>query len=221
MSFDDFDNQKVVLISDEAHHLNVDTKKKMSKEEVENYHSWQSTVEYIFHKNRDNVLLEFTATCDLANQAIKAEYESKIVFNYPLANFYRDRYSKDIITFRSDLPTDTRVLQALILSQYRLKLFQSHRLYIKPVVLFKAAKIADSKEFMSHFIEGVSHLSGADIQQLTQTSHTENIPYALINQLELNVESHSRTLLCTQTTHPKSGQIVQESFQERFDQQDF
>ncbi|EHO62330.1 hypothetical protein HMPREF9453_01784, partial [Dialister succinatiphilus YIT 11850] len=32
----------------------------------------------------------------------------------------------------------------------------------------------------------------------TQTSHTENIPYALINQLELNVESHSRTLLCTQ-----------------------
>ena len=56
---------------------------------------------------------------------------------------------------------------------------------------------------------------------ITQTSHTENIPYALINQLELNVESHSRTLLCTQTTHPKSGQIVQESFQERFDQQDF
>lgn len=55
----------------------------------------------------------------------------------------------------------------------------------------------------------------------SQTSHTENIPYALINQLELNVESHSRTLLCTQTTHPKSGQIVQESFQERFDQQDF
>ena len=47
---------------------------------------------------------------------------------------------------------------------------------------------------------------------LSQTSHTENIPYALINQLELNVESHSRTLLCTQTTHPKSGQIVQESF---------
>lgn len=58
-------------------------------------------------------------------------------------------------------------------------------------------------------------------EEVTQTSHTENIPYALINQLELNVESHSRTLLCTQTTHPKSGQIVQESFQERFDQQDF
>ena len=166
MSFDDFDNKKVVLISDEAHHLNVDTKKKMSKTEAENYHSWQSTVEYIFHKNKDNILLEFTATCDLTNPAIKAEYESKIIFNYPLANFYQDRYSKDIITFRRDLPLDERVLLALILSQYRMKLFQSHRLFIKPVVLFKSAKIADSKEFMEHFIERISHLSGADIQHV-------------------------------------------------------
>ena len=29
MSFDDFEDQNVVLISDEAHHLNVDTKKRM------------------------------------------------------------------------------------------------------------------------------------------------------------------------------------------------
>ena len=171
ISFDDFDNQKVVLISDEAHHLNVDTKKKKSKTEEEDYHSWQSTVEYIFHKNRDNVLLEFTATCDLSNPAIKAEYESKIVFNYPLANFYQDRYSKDIITFRRDLSLDDRSLMALILSQYRLKLFQDHRLFIKPVVLFKAAKIADSKEYMVHFIEKISHLSGADIQRIK-----DNIP---------------------------------------------
>lgn len=70
-------------------------------------------------------------------------------------------------------------------------------------------------------ITGKARVLCRNIYYNTQTSHTENIPYALINQLELNVESHSRTLLCTQTTHPKSGQIVQESFQERFDQQDF
>lgn len=74
----------------------------------------------------------------------------------------------------------------------------------------------------SHFTEYSWQDFLSDVfKKKTQTSHTENIPYALINQLELNVESHSRTLLCTQTTHPKSGQIVQESFQERFDQQDF
>lgn len=36
LSVDDFANRKVVLISDEAHHLNADTKK-MSKDEEENY----------------------------------------------------------------------------------------------------------------------------------------------------------------------------------------
>lgn len=167
MSFDDFDDQKVVLISDEAHHLNVDTKKKMSNEESESYHSWEQTVKNIFNRNVDNILLEFTATCDLANPAIHAAYENKIIFNYPLANFYQDQYSKDIITLRSDLPMMERALQALILSQYRLKVFQDHRLSIKPVVLFKAAKIADSKDFMAAFIEAVQKLSGNQLHQLS------------------------------------------------------
>ncbi|WP_334196172.1 DEAD/DEAH box helicase family protein [Muricomes intestini] len=167
MSFDDFDDQKVVLISDEAHHLNVDTKKKMSTKESESYHSWEQTVKNIFNRNADNILLEFTATCDLANPAIHAAYENKIIFNYPLANFYQDQYSKDIITLRSDLPMMERALQALILSQYRLKVFQDHRLSIKPVVLFKAAKIADSKDFMAAFIEAVQKLSGNQLYQLS------------------------------------------------------
>lgn len=166
MSFDDFEDQKVVLISDEAHHLNVDTKKKMSAEESESYHSWEQTVKNIFYKNPDNVLLEFTATCDLENPAIKAAYESRIVFNYPLDQFYRDQYSKDIITLRSDLSIMERALQALVLSQYRLKVFQDNRLSIKPVILFKAAKIADSKEFMAAFIETVQKLSGDQIRRL-------------------------------------------------------
>lgn len=166
MSFDDFDSQKVVLISDEAHHLNVDTKKKMSAEESDSYHSWEQTVKNIFSRNSGNVLLEFTATCDIENQAIKAAYENKIIFNYPLPNFYQDRYSKDILTLRSDLPLMDRALQALVLSQYRLKVFQDHRLSIKPVVLFKAAKIADSKDFMAAFIETIGQLSGAKLREL-------------------------------------------------------
>ena len=43
ISFDDFDDVKTVLISDEAHHLNVTTKRP-SQEEKENYHSWEQTV---------------------------------------------------------------------------------------------------------------------------------------------------------------------------------
>lgn len=167
MSFDDFEGQKVVLISDEAHHLNVDTGKKMTQGESKSYHSWESTVKNIFDRNNENVLLEFTATCDLENPAIRAAYESRIVFNYPLEQFYRDQYSKDIITLRSDLTIMERALQALVLSQYRLKVFQDNRLAIKPVVLFKAAKIADSKDFMAEFLETVSKLTGEQLRRLS------------------------------------------------------
>lgn len=173
MSFDDFDDQKVVLISDEAHHLNVDTKKKMSAEEESSYHSWEQTVKNIFSRNADNILLEFTATCDLSNVAIRAAYENKIIFDYALAKFYNDRYSKDIITLRSDLSVMERALQALVLSQYRLKVFQDHRLAIKPVVLFKAAKIADSKDFMAEFLEVVKKLTGSDLQRLSGIANNE------------------------------------------------
>ncbi len=173
MSFDDFDGKKVVLISDEAHHLNVDTKKKMSAEEESRYHSWEQTVKSIFSRNTDNILLEFTATCDLENPAIRAAYESKIIFDYTLAKFYNDRYSKDIITLRSDLSVMERALQALVLSQYRLKVFQDHRLSIKPVVLFKAAKIADSKNFMAEFLEMINKLTGSQLHHLYTASNNE------------------------------------------------
>ena len=173
VSFDDFENQKVVLISDEAHHLNVDTKKKLSKEEEEKSKSWEYTVNKIFGCNRDNVLLEFTATCDLENDNIKAAYENKIIFDYALAKFYNDKYSKDIMTLRSDLSIMERALQALVISQYRLKVFQSHRMAIKPVVLFKAAQIADSKNFMAEFLDMISKLSAEQLETLSNSVDTD------------------------------------------------
>lgn len=166
ISFDDFDDVKTVLISDEAHHLNVSTKK-LSKDEEDNYHSWEQTVKSIFDRNSENILLEFTATCDLANPKIRAEYENKIIFDYPLYKFRADLYSKEIKTLRSDMDIMDRAIQALVLSQYRLKVFQDNHLSIKPVVLFKSAKIADSKAFMASFIEVVKKLNGSVIERIS------------------------------------------------------
>ena len=171
LTMDDFKEQKIVLISDEAHHLNVLTTagKKKSKDEEENYHSWQETVEGIFESSVDNILLEFTATCDLDNKEIKAEYQNKIVFNYPLKEFRKDKYSKEIITLRSDLSIMDKSLQALMLSQYRLKIFQDNRLTIKPVLLFKSATINESKFFMQNFINNVNSLTGSEIERIRNT----------------------------------------------------
>ena len=99
------------------------------------------TYEEIFNSDKDNVLLEFTATCDLKNQYIMNEYEKKIIVDYPLRKFREDRYSKELKTFQSHVPLIDRVLQAILLSQYRLKLFQDNKKTIKPVILFKSDKI--------------------------------------------------------------------------------
>lgn len=176
ISFDDFEGKRVVLISDEAHHLNVDTKTlEKNKDEQANYHSWEQTVCRIFEKNKENVLLEFTATCDIHNPQIRAEYESKIVYDYPLSKFRADGYSKEIKTLRSDVTIMERAIQAIMLSQYRLKVFQDYRLSVKPVVLFKAAKIADSNEFMEAFIDTVSNLTGNELRRISELTDNETL----------------------------------------------
>ncbi|MBS7359724.1 MAG: DEAD/DEAH box helicase family protein, partial [Oscillospiraceae bacterium] len=177
LSVDDFANRKVVLISDEAHHLNADTKK-MSKDEEENYKSWEYTVHRIFGANRDNVLLEFTATCDIKNPLIKAEYENKIVFDYPLYKFRADRYSKEIKTLRSDLDVEDRALQALILSQYRYKVFQDYRQNIKPVVFFQSRLVKENAANMAKIIDMVKSLSGERIKNLFEQSTSETLAKA-------------------------------------------
>jgi len=71
LTYEDFESQKIVLLSDEAHHINAETKKgKLKVSEVEAVTSWEQTVTKIFNANPDNYLLEFTATADLANVTI-------------------------------------------------------------------------------------------------------------------------------------------------------
>lgn len=197
LSDDDFANKKVVFISDEAHHLNVDTKAlAKNKDEQDNYKSWEYTVRRIFEMNKDNVLLEFTATCDIHNPQIRAEYESKIVYDYPLSKFRADGYSKEIKTLRSDVSVMERSIQAIMLSQYRLKVFQDYRLSVKPVVLFKAAKIADSNAFMEDFIDTVKNLTGDELRRVSELTDNETLgeAYAYFEKNGISFEQLAQEL---------------------------
>jgi len=51
-----------------------------------------------------------------------------------------------------------------------LKVFQDHRLYIKPVVLFKAKTIAESKDFEQNFYEMIQTLSGSVLERIVTNS---------------------------------------------------
>ena len=71
LTYEDFKNKEIVLLADEAHHINTSTKAlKLSD-------SWENTVETIFRQNKGNLLLEFTATLDYTHGNIVKKYLRK------------------------------------------------------------------------------------------------------------------------------------------------
>lgn len=168
LTFDDLADSPVVLISDEAHHLNAATRRgRAATSDEEHTRDWESTVMRIFHSDNGrlpNVLLEFTATMDLGNPDIARKYEDKIICDYPLREFRRDGYSKEVETVEtaSDQPLD-RALQAVILSQLKRKLFATIHEDIKPVVMLKSKTIAENKTHFEAFKKLMAGLRPADI----------------------------------------------------------
>lgn len=172
VTYDDFTDQPVVLISDEAHHMNSATRSgRASAGEEQHTQDWESTVMRIFNRDNGslpNILLEFTATADLTDPAIARKYENKIIFDYTLKKFREDLYSKDVEVLESDLEPLDMALQAMILSQYKRKLFAEIKQDIKPVVLFKSKTIAANKVIFTDFISAIANLDEAGIDRIRQ-----------------------------------------------------
>ena len=114
---EDLQKKDIVMLADEAHHLNSDTKTKVGEQttleiiaqlksganakEVEK--SWEHTVTNLLlqkgNKNSTafnrNVLLEFTATLPKIATVVK-KYEDKIVYKFELKDFLKAGYTKEI-----------------------------------------------------------------------------------------------------------------------------
>jgi type III restriction enzyme len=168
LTYDDFENKKLVLISDEAHHINAETKKgtELGVEEREEIISWEGTVNRIFNANSDNILLEFTATADLSLPEIEKKYSDKVIFDYPLKQFRKDGYSKEVKVLQADLLPFDRALQGILLSQYRRKVFEKYKKQIKPVILFKSRTIKESQSFYDEFASGIKGLKVSDLEKI-------------------------------------------------------
>lgn len=186
LSMEDFEDNKVVLISDEAHHINAETKKKKSNDELLSEVSWENTIKSIFNANTSNIMLEFTATADLTAPEIKAKYQDFVLFDYPLKSFREDLYSKEVKVFQSDSEPFPRVLRAIILSQYRRKVFEKHHLIIKPVILFKAKTINDSADFHKEFLETIESINADVLEKIKNTSVEGDVIYKAFQFFERN-----------------------------------
>lgn len=165
LTIEDFEDNKVVLISDESHHIN--TRTKLNKKEESEVNSWEYSVERIFRANRENALLEFTATADLHDPNVRRKYLDKIIFDYPLAKFRASGYTKDFQNLQSDSDLWQRTLIALVLSEYRLNLFADCSQNVKPVILLKSQYKKSSQDFYNAFFPKLEALRAEDIEILT------------------------------------------------------
>ena len=164
LTYENFANQEIVLLADEAHHMNVSTK---SQQEL--FESWENTVERIFRSNETNLLLE-SATLDYDNPDIVEKYRNKIIYQYDLAKFRKDQFSKEVVLVHSDLDQESRILQALILNQYKREVAAKNGINLKPVILFKAQRTIDqsreNKENFHKLIDGLTENQIDNFRQL-------------------------------------------------------
>ncbi len=167
LTYENFVEQQIVLLADEAHHMNVSTK---SQQGMELFESWENTVEHIFKSNDANLLLEFTATHDYETPTMVEKYRNKIINRYDLINFRNDKFSKEVVLVHSDLDQDSRILQALILNQYKQEVAAKNNINLKPVILFKAQRtIAQSEENKENFHKLIDVLTGDKIQNIRKS----------------------------------------------------
>ncbi len=164
LTYENFAEQEIVLLADEAHHLNVSTRSQQGLLLLE---SWENTVEKIFKSNQANVLLEFTATHDYENTAMIERYRNKVINRYDLVNFRNDKFSKEVVLVHSDFEQQERILQALILSQYKYRVAWKNGIHLKPVILFKAQRTIEQSEInKSEFHKLIDGLTADDIDKI-------------------------------------------------------
>ncbi len=236
-TLDDLHGKNIVMLADEAHHLNADTKNKNNqqeftmptkitagakKAEIER-RGWEHTViDVILKKNNtrahnENVLLEFTATIP-ATSAIVKKYDGKIMYTFGLKKFLQAGYTKEINLISSTLAKKERILQALLFQWYRHKMAVKYGIAnFKPVILFRSKTIEESKADYAEFLLWVDRIGGNDLTFLRTISEKifENKTPELFETGKSRTE---RVLAFIETEGMSFGEIahwIKHNYQER------
>ncbi|WQY47982.1 DEAD/DEAH box helicase family protein [Helicobacter pylori] len=165
ITLEDLKDQKLVFLADEAHHLNTETKKKLSDAESSEKRNWESVVKLALEQNKDNLLLEFSATIP-KEKSVEEKYKNLKVATYTLKQFSKDKFCKNIYSLSyENKELETRFLGACVSSLYKELLAQHHNIEnFKPCILFKSERIEDSKENQERFNAFLENLSPLDLE---------------------------------------------------------
>jgi len=186
----DLHTKNIVMLADEAHHLNTETQRKNGGQKEADFteltdrssvkdiekKGWEHTViNLILNKNdtnieNKNVLLEFTATVP-ATESIAKKYEDKIIYQFGLKEFLQAGYTKEINLVSSTLDKKERVLQALLFQWYRHKIALKNNIpNFKPVILFRSKTIEESNQHYEEFLNWMDVLTSKDFDFLKRIS---------------------------------------------------
>ncbi|MGN8500556.1 DEAD/DEAH box helicase family protein [Helicobacter pylori] len=165
ISIEDLKDQKLVFLADEAHHLNTETKKKLNDSEASEKRNWESVVKLALEQNKDNLLLEFSATIP-KEKSVEDKYKNLKVATYTLKEFSEDKFCKNIYSLSyENKALETRFLGACVSSLYKELLAQHHNIEnFKPCILFKSERIEESKKNQERFNTFLENLSPLDLE---------------------------------------------------------
>ena len=237
----DLQKRNLVLIGDEAHHLNATTNK--TKDLFQNditaigelkdsangeviERSWETTVLYhILNKGKksfdlqnQNVLLEFTATVP-ETEEVQKKYEDKIIIKFGLKEFVNAGCTKHIRLVRSNLNKKQRILQALVLNWYRFQIALKHDIpNFKPVILFRSKTIEESKNDYLEFVELCKNIKANDLDFIKTyskyLSKDGDVPQVYSGNKEI-FENLANFINQNKITNSQIAEYICENFQER------
>jgi len=186
VTLEDLQKKDLVMIGDEAHHLNASTmrngqtemalplelKENASEKDVEK--SWENTVlNKILRRGKikqdienKNVLLEFTATIP-KNKEVIEKYQTKTIYKFELVDFLNAGYTKEINLVSTSLKKKEKILLALLFNWYRHQIALKNKIpNFKPVILFRNKFIEESKKDYEEFLSLITELKPSDFNFL-------------------------------------------------------
>lgn len=178
VTYEDLKEISLVLLGDEAHHFNAGTKAKNKNSKEYEEITWERTIENILALRPENRLFEFTATINLNNKEICSKYKDKIIYQYDLKQFMLDGYSKKVMLLEADQNDNDKMLDAVLLSQYRKMIAIKYNISpFKPIILFKSSQIAISKSKQEEFIQLIEDLTPQKVKDhlLQKKSHLSSL----------------------------------------------
>ncbi|WP_423130747.1 DEAD/DEAH box helicase family protein [Helicobacter pylori] len=205
ITLEDLKDQKLVFLADEAHHLNTETKKKLNDNEASEKRNWESVVKLALEQNKDNLLLEFSATIP-NEKSVEEKYKNLKAITYTLKEFSEDKFCKNIYSLSyENKELETRFLGACVSSLYKELLAQHHNIEnFKPCILFKSERIEESKKNQERFNTFLENLSPLDLENFfhysrnaffkaaknffDEQNHTPNLVALLQNKFKESVQ---------------------------------